>query len=602
MDDGVTREQYIDGTSYPPARMGMRGSHPGAFETAHALRDGARFAVSSAPVERDVDVVVVGAGISGLASAWILHRARPELTILVLDNHDDFGGHAKRNEFEVDGRFLLGYGGSEAIQSPNGLYDDVAKGVLRDLGIDYRRFEQYFHRELYPSLGMSRGVFFSREGFGEDRLVPGDPMRMVADDIPEDRMNARTPEAFFADCPLSASSKAALMALYTSNRDPLGAMPLGDREAFLSSISYRAWVQEHWGLDDVAADTFQGRSHDFFARGVDSITAFDAFETGYPGFAGVGLTPSAGAVAEMEEPYIYHFPDGNASIARMLVRSMIPGVAPGSTMEDVVIARFDYGRLDVADDPVRLRLRSTVVHVENREGGVDVGYVRNGELRRVRARGAILAGYHMMVPLIAPDLDDEQRMALWANVKAPLCYVKVAVRDWQPWVRLGVHEITNPIGFFSRLKVDYPVSIGDYRFPSSPDEPMVLHLVHVPTVPHRGLTVREQFRAARTQLYAMRFEDFETSVRDELTRMLGPGGFDADHDIAAITVNRWGHGYSYAGDELFESLGEGPAPYEIARTPVGKIAIANADADWTPFVHAAIDQGHRAVGELLDRL
>jgi spermidine dehydrogenase len=554
------------------------------------------------PFEEDADVVVVGAGISGLASAWFLHLERPELSILLLDNHDDFGGHAKRNEFDVDGRFLLGYGGSEAIQSPDGLYSEVAKGLLRDLGIEYRRFERYFDRDLYPSLGMSRGVFFSREGFREDRLVTGDPMRMVADDIAEDRMNARTPEVFIEDFPVPAASKAALVALYTSDRDPLGAMPHADREAFLCTISYRAWIQEHWGLDDVAADTFQGRSHDFFARGVDSITAFDAFETGYPGFAGLGLTPSASAVAELEEPYIYHFPDGNASIARMLVRSMVPAVAPGSTMEDVVTAPFDYGKLDLPGEPVRLRLRSTVVHVENRDGGVRVGYVRDGELHRVRARGVILAGYHMMVPLIAPELDDAQRSAFWANVKAPLCYVKVAVRDWQPWVRLGVHEITNPIGFFSRLKVDYPVSIGDYRFPSSPDEPMVLHLVHVPTVPHRRLTTREQFRAARAQLYAMRFEDFEAMVRDELSRMLGSGGFDADRDIAAITVNRWGHGYSFGGDELYEPLGEGPTPYEIARVPVGKITIANADASWTPFVHAAIDEGHRAAAELLDRL
>ena len=104
--------------------------------------------------------------------------------------------------------------------------------------------------------------------------------------------------------------------------------------------------------------------------------------------------------------------------------------------------------------------------------------------------------------------------------------------------------------------------------------------------------------ARRAALLAMTFEDFEFQIRDELTRMLTPGGFEAERDIAAITVNRWGHGYSYAGDPLL-GTDEG-APYETARARAGNVAIANADAGWTPFAHAAIDQAHRAVGELLD--
>ena len=257
----------------------------------------------------------------------------------------------------------------------------------------------------------------------------------------------------------------------------------------------------------------------------------------------------------MDEPYIYHFPDGNASIARAIVRSLIPAVAPGDSMDDLVTARFDYGALDVEGSATRLRLQATAVHVRNHEAGVDVGYVRGGTLHRVRGGRAVLAGYHMMIPSIMPELPAPQRQALRANVKAPLSYTKVAVRDWHPWVRLGVHEITNPMGFFSRLKLDYPVSIGDYRCPRTPDEPMVLHLVHVPTVPNRGLSTADARRAARQLLYDTSFEDFEFHVRDELTRMLGPGGFDADRDIAAITVNRWGHGYSYSGEGLAPSRG-----------------------------------------------
>jgi spermidine dehydrogenase len=540
-----------------------------------------------------------GAGISGLAAAWFYRQRRPNDTILLLDNHDDFGGHAKRNEILVGDRLLLGYGGSEALQSPNALYSEVARGLLRSLGVEIERFETAFDRDLYPSLGLSRGVFFTREAFGVDTLVSGDPMRMVADDIPADRMNERTASDFIADFPLSARSKAALVELYTSGRDRLSDLHHDGKISLLKTISYRDYIQKFWDLDEEAANTFQGRSHDFFAMGIDRVSAFEAMETGYPGFAGLDLPMDPRAAAEMDEPYIYHFPDGNASLARFMVRSLIPAVAPGETMEDIVTARFDYGALDDSGWKTRMRLESTAVHVRNADAGVDLGYVRAGRLHRVRAGRCVLAGYNMMIPDIMPELPLAQRRALWKNVKAPIVYVKVAVRDWHPWVRLGVHEITNPMGFFSRVKLDYPVSLGTYRCPRTPDEPMLLHLVHVPAQPGGG-TARERFRAGREALLAMTFEDFEVRIRDELGRMLGPGGFDAGRDIAGVIVNRWGHGYSYSGDPLLDERSATPAPYEIARVRAGRVTIANSDSGWTPFAHAAIDQAHRAVGELLD--
>ena len=579
----------------------MRGSHPGSFEVAHSIRDGQRFSIDDLPIDETADLIVVGAGISGLAAAWFFRRERPDASILILDNHDDFGGHAKRNEFTVDGRFLLGYGGSESLQSPEALYPPAAKNLLLALGIDYHRFTEFFDADLYSSLGLSRGVFFSREAFGEDRLVTGDPMRMVDDDIPLGRMNERPPHAFIADFPVSDEAKAQLVDLYTSGRDPLPGLTSAEKTTHLMRTSYRGYLTTSWGLDDIAADTFQGRPHDFFAIGSDGISALEAMETGYPGFDGLGLaTDDPTTAAEMEEPYIYHFPDGNASIARSIVRSLIPAVAPGDSMDDIVTARFDYGVLDrPGSTPTRLRLNSTVVRVHNRDGGVDVGYVRDGRLHRVHATQVIMAGYHMMVPYLVPELSEPQQMALHANVKAPISYTKVAVRNWHPGVRRGVHEITNPMGFFSRLKLDYPVSIGSYLCPRSPDEPMVLHLVHVPTVPMHGMTLRQERRAARQVLYDTTFEQFEAHVRDELTRMLGPGGFDADRDIAAITVNRWGHGYSHSRSTLFDPDTDGPEPFGIARTRCGNISFANADAAWAPFAHAAIDQAHRAVCESL---
>lgn len=346
MSHDVVRHDYLDGTAYPPARTAMRGSHPGSFDGAHRIRDGERFDIDRIPVTDEVDLLVVGAGISGLAAASFYRQRRPDDRILLLDKHDDFGGHAKRNESMVGDRLPIGYGGSEALQSPNALYSTVARDLIGSLGVDITRFETAFDRELYPGLGLSRGVFFTREAFGEDKLVIGDPMRMVADDIAEDRMNERPAAEFIADFPVSAEAKAALLDLYLSTRDPLEGQTEAEKVALLSVISYRDDIKRYWGLDDDAANTFQGRSHDFFASGIDRVSALDAKDTGYPGFAGLDLPVDPVAAAEMDEPYIYHFPDGNASLARLMVRSLIPGAAPGDTLDDIVTSRFDYARLD----------------------------------------------------------------------------------------------------------------------------------------------------------------------------------------------------------------------------------------------------------------
>lgn len=585
--------------AYPPGCVGMRGSAPGSFDVAHALRDGKRFDLATTPIAEYCDLVVVGAGLSGLAVAWFWRRRRPKARILILDSHDDFGGHAMRNEFRVAGRTLVSYGGSESLQSPNSLWSDTARGLLKSLGVKLRRFESAFERTLYPSLGLSRGVFFTREAFGIDRLVTGDPMRMVADDIPADRMNARSAAAFIADFPLPDDEKAQLIELHTSTRDPLAGLSDDEKEAIVNRTSYRDWLTRHWGLSELAANTLQGRSLDFFAVGIDAISAREAFDTGYPGFAGVGLARDVEAAKEMDEPYIYHFPDGNASLARLLVRALIPGVARGSTMDDIVTADFNYAKLDRAQALTRLRLASTVVSVHNRGREVDVAYVRDAQLVRVRAGNCVLACYHMMIPYAMPSLPEAQRAALARNVKAPLVYVKVAVRNWNPWVVQGVHEISNPMGFYSRLKLDYPVSLGDYGFPRTPDQPMVLHLVHVPVAKGEGADLRQRLRAARAMLYTMPFDTFEQKARDELTRMLGPGGFDADRDIVAITVNRWGHGYSYSGSTLFDSEKSVDTTPAAARARAGRVAFANSDAAWDPYAHAAIDEAQRSVRELL---
>ena len=159
---------------YPPALTGLRGSHEGSFEVFHALRDGSLWRTMGSPTatREHYDLVVVGGGISGLAAAYYFRKARPDARILVLDNHDDFGGHAKRNEFAHGGRTRIGYGGTQSIDSP-APYSAVAKGLIEELGIDVSRFPRVLDSSLYTSLGLRPGFFFDRETFGKDMVVPG---------------------------------------------------------------------------------------------------------------------------------------------------------------------------------------------------------------------------------------------------------------------------------------------------------------------------------------------------------------------------------------------------------------------------------------------
>ena len=367
---------------------GLRGQHPGSFEVAHEVgRAGKRFPVDELPIEESYDLIVVGGGISGLAAAWFFRRDfGADARILVLDNHDDFGGHAKRNEFTLDRRLILGYGGGQSIQSPKTLYSDVAKGLLRDLGVDIAEFETAFDRRLYSSLGLSRGIFFAREAFGHDLLVPGDPMTRPADDATRAPNGPRPLEQLIAAFPVSEASKAQLLALYDGARDPLAGRSVEDKRKLLRITSYRDYLMKLCGCSAEAANCFQGRTLDFFGLGCDAVAAADVRDFGYPGFAGLGLP--ADAHPEWNEPYIYHFPDGNASLARLLVRALVPDVAPGGTMDDIVLARFDYDTLDRPGQAIRIRLDSTCVDVRDAGDKVLIGYVRGGAVLRVEAKQA----------------------------------------------------------------------------------------------------------------------------------------------------------------------------------------------------------------------
>ena len=576
-------------SAYPPSRAGLRGSHVGSFEAAHRMRDGSPFDLSQTAVAEHHDLVVVGAGISGLAAAHFYRQRRPHARVLILDTNDDFGGHAKRNEFEIEGQTLIGYGGTQSIDGPRRNWDAVAIGLLKDLGIDIRRFNEAFDQGFYARWNLKQSVFFKKEVFGADRLVRR-PFG-TWQELDENPHDIKALHAFIDQFPFRPEARAQLFEMIWSDRDVLPGMTPAQRLAVLEHMSYRDFLKQYWQADDEILKFLQTRTHELWAVGIDAVPASETLTM-------PGLKAQRTALGqEDEEPYIYHFPDGNASIARMLVRQMIPGTAPGHTMEDIVLARFDYTRIDRPEQSVRIRLNSTAVDVRNVEGGVEVAYVNGGKATRVAARDCVLACYHAMIPYIVPETGAAQRAALHENVRAPLVYVNVVVRNWHPWHKLGVAYIDNPGGTYSAA-LDYPVSLDGYRFTADPSKPACLHLMHAPTAPNQGLNMRQQYRAGRGRLYTMSFDDFEREIRDELGRMLGSAGFDFDRDVTAITVNRWPHGYAYTPTPLYDEPAHQANIAQQARQKLGRIAIANSDSGWDAYTHVAIDQAHRAVMEL----
>lgn len=581
---------------YPPAKTGLRGDHDGAWEVAHAMRDGKNWGEGK-KVKESYDLIVVGAGISGLAAAYFYRQQAGEgAKILVLDNHDDFGGHAKRNEFTSGGKRVIGYGGTQSIAGPN-LYSPQGKQLFADLGIEVERFEKYNDQKFYSRRGMEHAVFFDKETFGADKLVRG----FGGYGVP-------SAEAMAA-LPLSETAKKDLIRLYTEKTDYLQGMDATAKKAYLAKTSYQEYLLKNVKVTPEIVPLFKNSMLGLYGVTIDAVPAGDMAGLGdLPGFDGLGIEDNDGPGIGLEvtrqdkEPYIYHFPDGNASIARLLVRKLVPGVAPGNTMEDIVLAKFDYAKLDQANAETRIRLNSTVVHARNlgdpaNAQGVEVTFVRGGETYAVEGKKCILACWNMVIPYMCPEMPEAQKQGLAYNIKVPLVYTNVQLRNWQALDKLKIHGISCPGCIFTGIEMDFPVSMGGYEFTQSPEQPCVLHMQHVPVGP--GKTAREMQRAGRLQLYATSFATFERTIRDQLGRALGEGGFDPARDIEAITLNRWPHGYSYEYLSLFDPIWpNGQAPNEIGRRPFGNIHVANSDAGMFAYTNEAIDQGWRAVTEI----
>ena len=582
---------------YPPLQTGMRGSHKGSFEVAHALVMGGQRPEQYEPVDDIYDLVIVGGGISGLSAAYLYQQQMgPEVKILVLDNHDDFGGHAKRNEFESSGKMLLGPGGSLNLEQS--AFSAGAYQVLEDIGVDFKTLQDAAPDDYgLSNAAAPYGIYLNKNLYGKDTIISGDWGSTWA--------GAGDYKAMIKSLDLSNTDTSRLIALVSGEKDYLPDIPLSDKETYMRSTSYASFLNERVGLSTQGAKLTEPWVRAIWGVGINSASIMEAIELGAPGANAMGFPESDGESDVPEDPNAYRspiFPDGNASVARLFVNKLIPQVAKADSMEEVVASRFDYSQLDLQDAPVRIRLNSTVVNVANRDSDlVDISYVSGDRAYRVQGRHCILAGYNGMIPHLCPDLPESQKENLAYGSKVPFISANVVLKTSAPVRKSGASLYVCADSFFELVTHAPPVNLGAYQVSTKPNDPMVMYMLHVPAPEGDGKqSGRDLCRLGRHKIMATSFADYEREIRHQLTGMFGEAGFDADRDIEAITINRWSHGYAYEYMDLHDPRWEpGQAPHELGRQPFGRISIANSDSEAYAYVQSAIDASIRAVGEVV---
>ncbi|MGC2328469.1 MAG: hypothetical protein WA604_17275 [Candidatus Sulfotelmatobacter sp.] len=412
---------------------------------------------------------------------------------------------------------------------------------------------------------------------------------------------------------IADQAKLDLQRLFTESKDYFPGLSSDQKKDKLARVSYANYLRNVVGAHEDVVKVFQALPHPLYGVGIDAVPAQDAWGFSMPGFAGLNLDPAPGKGMnrdsipnEEADKYFFHFPDGNASIARLLVRKLMPAAIPGSFWTDVVLTKANYAKLDESGSSVRIRLNSTAVRVKHvgdatRAKEVEVAYARGNKVYTAKAKNAVLACWHVVIPYICEDLPDRQKQALASAQKVPLLYTNVALRNWTAFQKMGTSAVYAPGCYHTGVNLDLPVSLGGYECARKPGEPIVVHMMKTPCKP--GKPAREQHSLGRMELYTTTFETIERNIREQLALTVGAGGFDPARDIAAITVNRWPHGYAYEYNSLFDAfwLEGAETPCEVARKPFGRIAIANSDAGAYAYTDEAINQAWRAVGEITKR-
>ena len=543
------------------------------------------------------DCVIVGGGISGLAAAlFFLRHAGPGRSVLILENHPIFGGEAKQNEFEIEGKRLIAHQGSAIYLVPYPhsfiarFYDSIG---LRTPKLQYQKWAgpgpgMALGRTPYDSAGLSRGQygFWFGAKFGHaDGLWLLDPIGKQMQGAPVAETTRKELQRWF-------SGKAAEEAKFE--------LPKYEGDAAsrrLDSMSLEQHYIEHFG---VSRETIRG--------------FLSPVEGGGSGLGPDALSAYCDYAADLLHPFddgageaVQMFPGGNTTIARLMAKALIPQSIEGPASVDAVsrgTVKFDT--LDSPGAPARIRLSSTTVSVRHdgdpaKAETLSIAYTRDGKVFRVRARSAVMAGGSWTTKHIAQDLPQEHRAAYAQFYRSPCMMANVAVRNWRFLYKMGISGCRWFEGVGNYMDVCRQALVGNNDAQINPDSPVVLAVKVLYSYP--GMSTEDQGHRGRGEMLATSFRDYERLIREQLTAMFGGAGFDAKRDIAGIVLNRWGHAYLSPQPGFFFGKDGNPAPRETLRSaPFGRMAFANTDLAGAMDHRYSILEAQRAVNQLLDQV
>ncbi len=567
-----------DGCEPGGTATGLRGNHPESMEHPHRVRFGGTFDADSEDVLDDgetFDLIVIGAGFSGLSAAIGYLDGDPTARILILDNHDEFGGHARRNTFEVNGTTLIAGGGTYELEDHQWA-SDASRALLERIGLRPVELESYWESSRLRELGLSAGFFSDEESHGvEMSWARG--------------MFAVPWQAFFAQTNLDAGTRADLTSLCASAIGPSG-ITVGD----LDERSYQEFIEDDLGLSSEAtrfADVF---AKDLFGVGADLVLA-GAMTEGGPGLTWAGSNWRPAEPNRFAMMAGARYPDGLHTVVRGLLAELIPDAftcsdsLDGLFLSHVCEDAFETG-------PVQLRLSATALSVRH-DGDptsaerVEVVYIKDEQARRVHARQLIMAGGGFVARRILTDLPEDNRAGAEEWVHSPMVYANVALTNWEAIAVAGVYWGMFLSPTYQVFMLQHPIYPPGWDAPFDPSQPITVMLTGCAIGP--GWDARSQASAGRMRLEGMDLAEHEEEVASTLERLFGAFGFERS-DIADITVNQFGHGYGFF-DGVTPNEG-----YVEARRAWGRISIAHTDSEGAVWAHGSIDAGLRAAQERLD--
>jgi spermidine dehydrogenase len=566
------------------------------LQAGHKIRDAVYNRLPKDLVEtgETYDCVIVGGGISGLAAALFFQRqAGPRAKCLILENHPIFGGEAKQNEFLVDGKRLIAHQGSAIyqLQEPQSFlahfYDSIG---LKSPKLSYQKWagpqpEMPLSRTPYDAVGMDHGQY----GFWFGAKFGHKPGVWVMDPVRRKLEGA----------PISDVARVEWLRFLTGNsmQEKPFEHPKVEGDAisrYLDTITLEQHYMERFGLSQEIVRTFLSP-----VEGGGSGLGPDALSA-YSDYAFEMLRPVPDETGNLDQM----FPGGNTTIARLLVKSLIPAAIAGAdSVEDVSRNTVNFAALDAADAPARIRLAATAVAVRHdgdpaKASSVSIVYEKGGKVYRVKAHSVVMAGGSWTSKHIVRDLPETHRQAYAQFYRSPCMMANVAVRNWRFLYNKGLSGCRwfgGAVGDY--MEVRKLALTGTEPPIISPDSPIVLSLKIL--YPYPGLSTEEQGNRGRGELLSTSFREYERRIREQFTDMFADSEFDAQRDIAGIILNRWGHAYLSPQPGFFFGKDGNPAPRETLRkAPFGRIAFANTDLAGAMDHRFSILEAQRAANQL----